>query len=895
MGNGRRDLKPDNILVGEFGETQVVDWGLARRLHEETPEESWDQVAIDGSVNTVFGSVIGTPMYMSPEQAEGMPAEPRSDVFSLGVVLYEIIAGAPPLHGLDPEAVLTKLRRGELPPLDQRQPEAPAELVAIVARALATEPARRYPDARALAADVERFLDGRRVAAHRYSLWQELLRRARAWRAPLTVAGVAAVLLLLLALWAFWRTGRERDAAITAEARARRALLESDRNLARALVEQALTAYAADAQPEAEVLAGRALRLTDSADARGMLAAFTRIARPTLRERTELPPCQIARAHPDGRLLCVGDGTLAVWSGHPLRKLWEQPIRARDAMWIDGGRRIAASLDGHRAFVYDAAGIQLGEATGRLLGPGGWIPSGASPLAVLLNMNGLSLLDSRTLSIENLTPCGSGGPHLAAALDEHRELIATACKDGSAVLLTKDGRILHRIPTPFSGEGAGPSGLSLSPDGTTVLVTSLDGEIAILHLESSTVRLVRRLNNGIIRSLIYSPDGRVVLLLGDRGGATLWQPDPGSVLRRLPAAGDRSAVWSADGSELITLGTERRRWAIPASLPPLHPIEQRLPGLAGAALSPAGDRLAVARGDGYLEVIEPVTGRLLFRDRFQDGVLKGVSFSPDGKSMLAWAAGRPSIRSYDATGRVLGTYDFHAVRRAALLPSGWLLTLFYGRGARLRDLRTPDAPPRQLGENEFFDAAQSQDGRSIVMLDQEGEVWLVRDGEAGPTGRRLLRQHGATALALSADGSQLALADPHGATIWNTADLGGSQDTTTVATATPRARVQSGGRHTLDLALSPDGRWLAAGDLDQNARIWSTQDGRLVAVLRGHSGRIAGVGFSQDGRTLYTASWDGSARLWGMDALTRPADAILSDAQAAWGLDLSESQSGSTD
>lgn len=892
MAGRGRDLKPDNILVGEFGETQVVDWGLARRHEEELPDASWEQAAIDGSVNTVFGSVLGTPMYMSPEQAEGLPAEPRSDVFSLGVVLYEIIAGAPPLHGLEPEAILGKLRKGELPPLAERQPEAPAELVAIVARALAMEPARRYPDARALAADVERFLDGRRVAAHRYSLWDGLLLWARAWRAPLTVAGVAAVLLLLLALWAVWRTGRERDAALAAEARTRRALLDSDRNLARALVEQALAAYAADAQPEAELLAGRALRLTDSAEARGVLAAFTRVARPALRERAELPPCQVARAHPDGRLLCVGDGTLAVWSGHPLRKLWEQPVRARDAMWMDGGRRIAVSQDGHRALVYDAAGTRLGEPTNRLLGPGGWIATGASPLAVLLNMNGLSVLDGRTLSVTNLSPCGSGGPHLAAAIDDRRAILAAACKDGSVVLLAPDGPILRRIPTPFSGEGAGASGLSLSPDGTTALVASLDGEIALLSLQSSSVRLVRRLNNGILRSLVYSPDGRVVLLLGDRGGATLWQPDPGSVLRRLPALGDHSAVWSADGTELITLGTERRRWSVPASLPPLHPIEQRLPGLAGAALSPAGDRLAVARGDGSLEVIDPVTGRLLFRDRFQDGVLKGVSFSPDGKSMLAWAAGRPSLRSYDAAGRVLATYDYYPVRRAALLPSGWLLTLVYTSGARLYDLRTPDAPPQKLGENEFFDAAQSQDGRSIGMLDQQGEVWLVRDGEAAPTGRRILRQHGATALALSADGSLLALADQHGATIWNTADLEKGID---VATARPRARVQSDGRHILDLALSPDGRWLAAGDLDQSARIWSAQDGRLVAVLRGHSGRIAGIGFSQDSRTLYTASWDGSARLWGMDVLTRPADAILSDAQAAWGLDRSGSRSGSAE
>lgn len=190
-----RDLKPDNVLVGEFGETQVVDWGLARRLDEQVPPatsvggppgSSGNEAAAQhesGDSVTQVGAVVGTPIYMSPEQARGDVADQRSDVWGLGVILWQILCGETPST-----ATAAALRRGEVASSGEvaaRLPAgAPRDLVAIMRRALAPDPAERYVDAKAMADDVATYLDGGLVAAHAYSPWEQLSRLVKTWRGP---------------------------------------------------------------------------------------------------------------------------------------------------------------------------------------------------------------------------------------------------------------------------------------------------------------------------------------------------------------------------------------------------------------------------------------------------------------------------------------------------------------------------------------------------------------------------------------------------------------------------------------------------------------------------------------------------------------------------------------
>ena len=170
-----RDLKPDNVMVGDFGEVLVMDWGIARRMGEpaEAPRGGTDPIASTAEHLTIDGSVIGTPGYMPPEQALGQQdrIDARTDVFALGAILYEVLSGERPFRGATAFAVLIETTRGEIVPPSARAPHrsVPPDLEEICLRALAYAPEDRYPSARALRDEVERYLAGTRERDRRRS------------------------------------------------------------------------------------------------------------------------------------------------------------------------------------------------------------------------------------------------------------------------------------------------------------------------------------------------------------------------------------------------------------------------------------------------------------------------------------------------------------------------------------------------------------------------------------------------------------------------------------------------------------------------------------------------------------------------------------------------------
>jgi serine/threonine protein kinase len=222
-----RDLKPSNILVGAFGETVVVDWGLAKDLRASDPprpaepgEGRRDGPAAGdtaagasgspspreagrgsgrGAGETAAGAVIGTPSYMSPEQAGGRPVDPRADVYALGAILYHVLAGTPPQPAPgDPNGA-----QGRQVQLVSLEPRLPPDLLAIVDKALSADVARRYPSAFELADDLKRFAGGQLVAARRYSPLARAGRFAARHPVAVGVASVVAAGLLALATLSF--------------------------------------------------------------------------------------------------------------------------------------------------------------------------------------------------------------------------------------------------------------------------------------------------------------------------------------------------------------------------------------------------------------------------------------------------------------------------------------------------------------------------------------------------------------------------------------------------------------------------------------------------------------------------------------------------------------------
>ena len=218
-----RDIKPANVMIGEFGETVVLDWGLAKKrgmqdLAEPEMERRLSAMSASAAAEeagTMDGDVLGTPAYMAPEQAAGRSesVDERSDVYALGAVLYEVLTGERPYHQVHPMMVCHEVIEGAPDPILELEPDAPRDLVAICDRGMQKDPERRYQSAVEIADEIERFQSGRRVEAYRYGPLEDFLRFARKHRTVLKMATVCALLVVSLAVVSYVRIFQEKAAA----------------------------------------------------------------------------------------------------------------------------------------------------------------------------------------------------------------------------------------------------------------------------------------------------------------------------------------------------------------------------------------------------------------------------------------------------------------------------------------------------------------------------------------------------------------------------------------------------------------------------------------------------------------------------------------------------------
>jgi tetratricopeptide (TPR) repeat protein len=291
-----RDLKPSNVLVGAYGETVVIDWGMAKDLG--APDEAPLPTGGGGDGLTVTGSIMGTPEYMPPEQAEGKPVNEGADVYALGALLYCVLTGAPPYQG---PKILSQVLEGPPPPIQERQPNIPPDLATIVGRAMERRAEDRYPSARDLAEDLRRFQTGQLVAAHHYSRATRLSRWLRKHRAPVTVAVVMFAVLIALGVAGLRRILDER-------ARANRA-----RDDAEALLDYVSNDLYTTLEPVGQV------RALDSVTAR-TLAYFEKLAPQDRGPSSELHRAAALR-HRGNVLLALGQASAARTSFEGARQL----------------------------------------------------------------------------------------------------------------------------------------------------------------------------------------------------------------------------------------------------------------------------------------------------------------------------------------------------------------------------------------------------------------------------------------------------------------------------------------------------------------------------------------------------------------------------------------------
>ncbi|MBL8783647.1 MAG: serine/threonine protein kinase, partial [Deltaproteobacteria bacterium] len=476
-----RDLKPANIMVGELGETQVIDWGLA--------------VCMDDGPIEPPGTIVGTAMTMSPEQARGEVLDARADVWGLGATLYEVLVGTTLFDGSDPHAVVAELAALATPLIHPSAPSLaglPPELVAILARAPHPSLDQRYPDAGALAKDLIAFLDGRIVSAHTYRPVDHLRRFVRAYRLPIGIALAVLVTGTLAAVFAVVEIDRERDEAIAARQRADlareeavHALSARDREVARRGVTEARRELADLQRPEAELAAARTLALEESAEARGIIAAFAHAPRPQRTATLAAPPdCIDADLSPDGEaFLCGNRQSLTMRRGD---RSWRLDRPYRQAILADGGARVLVSFRERALLAYDATDGHLVASypQSRCLGTLRADPSGRRVMnrgqACAELITGPTLVD--------LDPCD--GQHVEVAAIDAAGVFAALCIGGDLTVVQPDGT-RRRLRTDIGNDadtllaatlvGLGPG------DGEALLVGSSAGELAAIDLAAGHI------------------------------------------------------------------------------------------------------------------------------------------------------------------------------------------------------------------------------------------------------------------------------------------------------------------------------------------------------------------------------------------------------------------------
>lgn len=667
-----RDLKPENLMVGPYGETLVVDWGLARDLRRPEEQDLRDLSASE--VDTRVGEVLGTPAFMAPEQARGEPVDERADVFALGRVLAEVL----------PEP-------------------APAELVAIVACATAEDPSARYPDASALAEDLERWLAGHRVEAHDYALAELLTLRLRPWRRPLllglALVGVAITGLVLSTI----RIDRERRRAETAETEARDLLAASridhgwralrDGDLARAVEQLDL------ARGSSPAAVGLAMALGTE--------------RPRLLHTRERA-CESARIGPEGQVICFDDGQVTVdGSGEPP---WE--VMATDVALTPDGRLLAVEDRWLRLRGDPDWSVPTRVAGRRLVPP----PSGLDAAVVNTQFAQLITLEPpRMVRVD--CPGGRGLLDLAPVEDGW----TATCEEG-VLLRGRDTEVVEILPTE-------PRLLSLRWTGTDYVAGSLDGEVLRLDRQGRVLARRTLTDAGALNQLAVSPDGSTLAIRGISGVLHVLQVDTLATLTTLDLHRPRFE------SDTVLAGSTAEAWER-WDLSGLQVRSLDTPG--GVSLTTWTDAGTAAFGTG--------SGAVGFWDRdgleirhLGDAVVKGLLPWPDSDEVVAALATLPVVTRLGRDSETLLAQT--GARRLTWSPDGTLIANLYSDRSRTLD--------GTLLEHGHLGLIATRGVDRMVYVDHA--PWLSLDSPSGPVPIEQERRTGP--VDMSPDGRLLAWID----------------------------------------------------------------------------------------------------------------------------------------
>ncbi len=811
-----RDVKPSNILLDAGGTPWVADFGLAKDIGAESL--------------SLTGDLLGTPAYMPPEQLRTDPprADSRSDIYSLGVTLYEAIALRPPFPAASGQELIQRILTSDPPPLGKVDPRVPRDLETIVMQAMDKEPGRRYQSAVELAADLKRYIEHRPVKARPLGPISRAARLVR--RKP---AGAAAVVLALtlvaggpLFIAVSERNksrsiGVERDKAVAAQRQAAE-------SLSRLFLEKAATARERTEHQRAALFAAASIEQKDTPAARGELYRARAGSIGGLLWGAGNPPPVVEALEFDAggdRLVCKSqDGTVRVF---------EFPAGRETVVLRDEAARIVAESAVRR--------------------PVALHPHGAF-LAFAMPAGGIELRDASTGEALARLEANSGPVRGVAISPDDRWVASSTESGGVRILAADDGALAASLP---ASEGR-PISIAFQPQGELLASGGVDGKIRLWRTADWKLAGVLEGHTSEVEGLSFSPDG-LRLASGSRDKTVrLWDVPAGKEMARHEGHESlvRSVAFSPDGTR-VGSGSSNATVAIwkPGSAPSVLRFPMHANRVFAVAFHPQGGCLAAASVGGTIRFIDPDTGSE--KDSLAAGIelSRAIAYSPDGRTLAACCSDG-SIRFWDLRIRSeIGRLEAHEASVGALA--------FSRDGSRLAsggwDGRLHVWSIRGQGPAAVLDGRKagvhsigfSPDGSRLAMacLDGAIEVWDVEARK--PVA--LLEGHSQEVISItfSSDGKKLASGSrDHTARLWD------------IESRRELLRAPSSLSRVWSVALSPDGSRLAAGGGDGGLAVWDISRGQLAWWTKADRNAVHAVVIHADGTTLFTGGDEGIVRAW---------------------------------